>query len=165
MPGFYHGNFLRVILWNLVWGLPRVPYPRKLSCENIQQRKMNFICLLRIYNFLIANTFSKVCFTLHHLCTRDAQITIGTSYRISPKVVGRIMKATCKVIWNVLQAHHFLYVPSSKHAWLRIASDFDSKMYFPHCLGEIDGKHIIIQAPGRSGSDYFNYKKVTVSSC
>ena len=29
----------------------------------------------------------------------------------------------------------------------------------PHCLGAIGGKHIIMQAPARSGSNFFNYKK------
>ena len=31
---------------------------------------------------------------------------------------------------------------------------------FPNCLEAIDGKHIIIQAPARSRSYYFNYKKL-----
>ena len=32
-------------------------------------------------------------------------------------------------------------------------------MELSHCLGCIDGKHVIIQAPGSTGSVFFNYKK------
>ena len=32
-------------------------------------------------------------------------------------------------------------------------------MDFPHALGAIDTKHIVIQALALAGSDYFNYKK------
>ena len=34
-----------------------------------------------------------------------------------------------------------------------------AKWNFGHCLGAIDGKHVIMQAPARSGSYFFNYQK------
>ena len=107
----------------------------------------------------VVSPAERLSVTLRFLCTGDAQITIATSYRISPSVVGRIIRQTCSVIWNVLLEKGYLRAPRTSKEWKDIASEFENKWDFPHCVGAIDGKHVMMQAPPRSGSDYFNYKK------
>ena len=51
-------------------------------------------------------------------------------------------------------------MPQLTHEALRQSSiQFDKTWQFPHCMGAIDGKHVTIQCPPRSGSEFFNYKK------
>lgn len=45
-----------------------------------------------------------------------------------------------------------------KEMWMNIANDFYTKFNFPLCLGAIDGKHIRIKKPNKSGSKFYNYK-------
>lgn len=42
--------------------------------------------------------------------------------------------------------------------WKKYATNFLQNWNFPHVIGAIDGKHIRIQCPPKSGSLYFNYK-------
>lgn len=39
-----------------------------------------------------------------------------------------------------------------------IADVFQENWNYPNCIGAMDGKHIVLQAPMNSGSNYFNYK-------
>ncbi|CAF4945820.1 unnamed protein product [Pieris macdunnoughi] len=48
-------------------------------------------------------------------------------------------------------------MPSTADAWMNIERGYRRK--FPHCLGSIDGKHINIESPPHSGTEYFNNKK------
>jgi len=49
-------------------------------------------------------------------------------------------------------------VPSTEQEWKHVADGFNQLWQFRNCLGAIDGKHIIIKKPQKSGSYYYNYK-------
>ncbi|GFO05888.1 protein antagonist of like heterochromatin protein 1 [Plakobranchus ocellatus] len=51
-----------------------------------------------------------------------------------------------------------LKVPDTEGKWLAVASGYAKHGQFPNCVGALDGKHFVIQAPANSGSDFFNYK-------
>ncbi len=50
------------------------------------------------------------------------------------------------------------HTPTTESEWKAIAKDFADKWHFPHCLGAVDGKHIYIQPPAKSGSMFYNFK-------
>ena len=95
---------------------------------------------------------------MRYLVTGDAQTTIGASYRMSKTSVSRIIKETTLVIWDALLKSGYLKIPQNEGEWKSIAEAFELKWNFPNCVGAIDGKHVVMQAPARSGSFYFNYK-------
>ena len=101
----------------------------------------------------------RLCVTLRYLASGDAQVSIALSYRISPTTVGRITRETCEALWSVLQAKGFLKVPNEQNTWKEISHRFEEMWNFPHCIEAIDGKHVVMQAPANSGSEWFNYKK------
>jgi hypothetical protein len=54
----------------------------------------------------------------------------------------------------------FLFVcqlASSQEEWETTSNGFHNKWNFPLCCGAIEGKHVLINAPGE-GSEYYNYK-------
>ena len=100
----------------------------------------------------------RLSVTLRYLVTGNSHASLSSNYRIHPTTISRVIRETTAAIWDVLSP---IYVkcPESEVEWKNIAKDFNRKWNFPHCLGAIDGKHIVMQAPARSGSSFFNYKK------
>ena len=68
--------------------------------------------------------------------------------------VHDIFRETGDVIWDVLSPME-LAQPKARD-WKRIADGFYSSWNFPNCLGALDGKHVVMHAPPKSGS--FNYE-------
>lgn len=49
-------------------------------------------------------------------------------------------------------------MPSSPDEWKIISERYEQLWHFSNCIGSMDGKHIVIQSPINSGSEYFNNK-------
>ena len=52
----------------------------------------------------------------------------------------------------------FFQCPRTAEDWRTVSTEFWKHWQFPNCLGALDGKHVAIKKPPKSGSDYFNYK-------
>lgn len=82
---------------------------------------------------------------------------IAWEYRIGKSTAHYVIKETCNALFEVLAPE--LLKPPSNEEWLKIKDDFYNLWNLPNCVGAIDGKHVVIKAPVRSGSEFHNYKK------
>uniref|UniRef100_A0A671R801 DDE Tnp4 domain-containing protein n=1 Tax=Sinocyclocheilus anshuiensis TaxID=1608454 RepID=A0A671R801_9TELE len=98
---------------------------------------------------IISKERLSIC--LRFLATGDSFVSIAFSYR-----VGTLVDEVTKVIWDVL-VNEYMPVPATQD-WVEIAKEFQERWNFPNCIGAIDGKHVVLQAPPNSGSLYLNYK-------
>lgn len=67
-----------------------------------------------------------------------------------------IVAEVARAVWDCL-VEEYMPVPTAED-WRAISAEFYQRWNFPNCLGSIDGKHVVIQAPHNSGSLFYNYK-------
>lgn len=82
--------------------------------------------------------------------------SISFSYRLGVSTVYTIIIEVCNAIIEIIMPE--VMSAPNEQKWKEIASEFWTSWNFPNCLGAIDGKHVTIQAPPNSGSQYFCYK-------
>ena len=99
----------------------------------------------------------RLTITLRYLASGESQQSLAFSFRVGRTTVCNIIKETCHAIWCAL-SETYLKPPQNQQDWKNIGHEFFKEWGFPNCLGALDGKHIAIECPGYSGSEYFNYK-------
>ncbi|XP_058811060.1 uncharacterized protein LOC131675953 [Topomyia yanbarensis] len=89
------------------------------------------------------------------LATGDSFPTIGHSFRVGFETVSQIVQEVCKAICKNMQE---TYMPEpTSQIWKQSAKGFEENWHFPNCIGSIDGKHVSIKCPNKTGSKHFCY--------
>lgn len=91
------------------------------------------------------------------LATGDSFKTIGESFRLGYSTIQEIIHTTCAVIWEVLSK--LVMREPIEETWKKISEALQNKWNFSNWLRALDGKHIKIQAPDKSESLFYKYKK------
>ncbi|XP_049809639.1 uncharacterized protein LOC126252760 [Schistocerca nitens] len=94
--------------------------------------------------------------TLQFLATGECFVSLGYGFRMSPSYVSIIVRETVEAMCQHL-APIFL-PPPSRESFREGAKEFYTLWGFPNCSASIDGKHIRIRCPVKSGSLFWNYK-------
>ncbi|XP_071040057.1 uncharacterized protein [Parasteatoda tepidariorum] len=98
----------------------------------------------------------RLSITLRYLASGDSMKSMALNHRVGVSTVSKIVAETCQAIWTCLSP---LYLsPPNEEEWAKIAEGFEKYTDFPNCVGALDGKHVVIQAPANSGSLYYNHK-------
>ncbi|XP_031327285.1 putative nuclease HARBI1 [Photinus pyralis] len=99
----------------------------------------------------------RLCLTLHYLAEGCSMKEISRNYYIGKATAHVIIREICTVLWDVLKD---IYIPEPTiERMVEVSKGFYRRWNMPNCLGALDGKHVSIQAPYHSGSEYFSYKK------
>ncbi|XP_044764424.1 protein ALP1-like, partial [Coccinella septempunctata] len=94
------------------------------------------------------NPAQRLALTLRFLSQGDSLFSLASGYKVVRSTVSLIIKETTETLWNILNG--LVLKPLTLEDFQKIAEQFE---------GAIDGKHIAIQCPPNSGSEFFNYKK------
>jgi len=69
--------------------------------------------------------------------------SLSYAFRIGTSIISKIILETCEAIWTVLRDK--IFPEFNNDFWKNIAREFEEKWNFSHCIGAMDGKHVIIQ--------------------
>ena len=104
----------------------------------------------------------KVVVTLFKLMHGVSIPLVANKAAIGKSMVHQILRQVCSAI-STNFAHHIAWPAGRRLA--RVTSAFQTKQWFPNCIGAIDGSHVYIQAPPNSivAADHRNrYKSFSI---
>nr|CAH7740880.1 unnamed protein product [Callosobruchus chinensis] len=98
----------------------------------------------------------RLSVTLRFLSTGMAFRSLSFSYRIAHNTIAGVIYETCDAIWKCFNEKHMPF-PTTEMLE-KSANDYENLWNFPNCVASIDGKHVRIKCPKKTGSKHYNYK-------
>ena len=81
------------------------------------------------------------------------------SSRLPRNSLSTVMREVCTAIHEEYETE-VVKCPSTPEEWKAIRDGFQRRWQFPHCLGAIDGKHVLIPCPNKGGSMFLQLKRL-----
>ncbi|KAJ8349774.1 hypothetical protein SKAU_G00249040 [Synaphobranchus kaupii] len=98
----------------------------------------------------------RLAVTIRCLASGISQQALAASFKLGSATVGCIVGEVCRAIWVALK-DEFVAFPDAAQ-WEMIQAEFWYLWNYPNCVGAVDGKHVRVRAPVKSGSSFHNYK-------
>nr|CAH7729055.1 unnamed protein product [Callosobruchus chinensis] len=93
-------------------------------------------------------TEEKLAVFMRYVASGDSYKSIAYNYLMGDHTVSNIVQEVALAIWNNMQP---IYLPEpTTKIWESIASRFEQRWQFPHCVGAVDGKHVVIKKPNKA---------------
>lgn len=98
----------------------------------------------------------RLALTLRFLERGETFSSLEFQFRVSRITISYIVLEVCLAILSELGAL-CLQFPSTVDEWKALEDKFSERWNFPHCVGALHWKHVVMQACGQ-GSLFYNYK-------
>lgn len=114
------------------------------------------MCYTMIKKKIVYHLLLTVTFYFRFLATGGSLRSMAFSYRISHIAISKFIPQVPLSLKTHLQDK---FLPTvDKIDWLKKSQEFWDRWQFPNCVAGIDGKHVRIFSPDKSGSLFFNFK-------
>ena len=99
----------------------------------------------------------KLSITIRHLASGDKYPTLQYAFRVAQSTISLLIPEVCQAIVDAYK-DEVIPCPTTQDEWRDIADEFQRKWNVPHACGALDGKHVSIRCPPKTGTLYHNYK-------
>jgi hypothetical protein len=99
----------------------------------------------------------KLAITLRYLVTGNSYKNLQYAFRVAHNTICMFVPEVCQALIDEYQDEVFAF-PTNPDEWRDVAGKFGRIWNFHHACGALDGKHVAIRRPNKSGTLYFNYK-------
>ena len=99
----------------------------------------------------------KLAVTLRYLATGNSYVYLAYNFRVANNSISIFVPEVCQAILDEF-VDELVPSPNTKEQWQLISDEFKCRWNVPNACGALDGKHVAIKKPAKSGSEYYNYK-------
>ena len=98
----------------------------------------------------------KLAVTIRYLATGNSYVDLAYSFRVANNSISIFVPEVCQAILDEF-VDELIPSPNTKERWQLISDEFKNRWNVPNACGALDGKHVAIKKPAKSGSQYYNY--------